>query len=188
MQAALSRPSGPARPPPRTAGAPAAARRGFLERAEAEGASYVSGTLVDRLAPEGALPPVAPEPALHAQFPLACRVVKNLYAGWDFKVVAFKVGALLFPPLFPSRFFLSPLRPPFSAPHARLFCSILYPSRWELFSSLPVFPLSCPPALFRPACKTVLLCTIPVKEGALFFPPCFHLVLSARRSPPHTQD
>lgn len=67
--------------------------RSYLNKTSAAGGTYVTGTLLDRLAPEGRLAPIAAAPSLPAQFPLGCRVVKKLYEGWDFKVVAFKVRA-----------------------------------------------------------------------------------------------
>lgn len=76
-------PRPPARPP----------RRQALSIAERAGATYVMGDLIDRVAPEGVLAPIAPSPRLEQQFPLACHVVEKLYSGWDFKVVAFRVSA-----------------------------------------------------------------------------------------------
>ncbi|GAB4822987.1 hypothetical protein N2152v2_010033 [Parachlorella kessleri] len=57
----------------------------FLSDAEQQGSTYVVGTLLDRLAPGGRLPPLLATTPLPQQFPLECRVVKGLYNGWDFK-------------------------------------------------------------------------------------------------------
>lgn len=67
----------------------------FLAEAEAEGATLVNGTFVDRLAPGGYLAAVAPAPSMAEQFPLRCRVVGNLYFAPTIKATAFKVGACL---------------------------------------------------------------------------------------------
>jgi hypothetical protein len=64
-----------------------------LNETEQQGYTYVTGDLRDRLAPEGRLPPISAAAPMAAQFPLACQVVRKLYKGWDFKVVAFKVRA-----------------------------------------------------------------------------------------------
>ena len=66
--------------------------RTFLNDTEQQGFTYVMGSLLDRLAPGGRLPPISPATPLPQQFPLACRVVKGLYNGWDFKVAAFKAS------------------------------------------------------------------------------------------------
>lgn len=49
------------------------------------------GGAVPRLASAAAVDAAAPPPpSLFVQFPLRCRLVHNLYRGWDFKVVAFR--------------------------------------------------------------------------------------------------
>ena len=58
--------------------------------AEAEGATYVRGQLVDRLAPSGILRRIVPEQSLWDQFPVACRVAEGI-AGPHDRVFAFRV-------------------------------------------------------------------------------------------------
>lgn len=67
----------------------------MIEEASSQGSSFISSYLVDRVAPDGRLAAIAPadgaaSASLFAQFPLRCRVVRNLYRGWDFKVAAFR--------------------------------------------------------------------------------------------------
>ena len=62
----------------------------FLDEADREGATYIRGTLVDRLARDGSLPKVTTQPSIHEQFPMACAVVGNLYGGKTKKIAAFK--------------------------------------------------------------------------------------------------
>ncbi|KDD76961.1 hypothetical protein H632_c55p2 [Helicosporidium sp. ATCC 50920] len=63
---------------------------GELTRAaEQEGAEFVMGTLVDRVAADGRLSKIQPDRDLHAQFPLGCRVIQRLTKGSTNKVVAF---------------------------------------------------------------------------------------------------
>ncbi len=58
--------------------------------AEAEGATYVRGQLVDRLAPGGILRRIVPEQSLWDQFPVACHVAEGI-AGPHDRVFAFRV-------------------------------------------------------------------------------------------------
>ncbi|KAK9810513.1 hypothetical protein WJX72_012026 [[Myrmecia] bisecta] len=62
----------------------------FLGAVERGGSNWVLGMLVDRVAPDGRLAPVAPAPALFHQFPLNCFVVKRLTGGFVWKTPAFK--------------------------------------------------------------------------------------------------
>jgi hypothetical protein len=62
----------------------------FLFAAERQGASYIRGYLVDRVARDGSLPAITPRPAIYEQFPLACAVVGTLYGGKTKKIAAFK--------------------------------------------------------------------------------------------------
>ncbi|GAB4814553.1 hypothetical protein N2152v2_001599 [Parachlorella kessleri] len=62
----------------------------FLALAEGQGATYVQGAMVDRVAADGAMPAVAPAPSISRQFPLRCHVVSNLYGGKTKKVAAMK--------------------------------------------------------------------------------------------------
>lgn len=62
----------------------------FLFAVERQGASYVRGYLVDRVARDGSLPAITSTPAIYQQFPLACAVVGTLYGGKTKKIAAFK--------------------------------------------------------------------------------------------------
>jgi hypothetical protein len=64
--------------------------REAIDRAEAEGATWIRGRLVDRLAPDARLRRVELEPALERQFPVQC-TLKRRYVGTRNRVVAFKV-------------------------------------------------------------------------------------------------
>lgn len=64
--------------------------RELVSMAEAEGATYVRGQLVDRLAPGGQLRRILPNKPLWEQFPVACRVPESI-AGPHDRIVAFKV-------------------------------------------------------------------------------------------------
>lgn len=59
----------------------------FLAERDALGEDHVVGRFVDRLAPNGALPPLGDEPSLSLQFPLARRITRMLAGGNDAKVV-----------------------------------------------------------------------------------------------------
>lgn len=62
-------------------------------------ATYLRGRLVDRVAADGSLAPVAQPmgdsqagvPPIFQQFPLQCSVAAKLYKGWDTKIVAYRV-------------------------------------------------------------------------------------------------
>ncbi len=66
--------------------------REVISQAERENATFVEGSLVDRLAPSGILRRVLPAPHILQQFPVECLVVEN-FAGPRERVIAFKVGA-----------------------------------------------------------------------------------------------
>lgn len=84
----------------------------FLEHCEQEGVDCVQGVFIDRLAPEGRLAPVAPEPAVLEQFPLRADVGWSIWGrgashgiGGTLKIMLSK-GAVL-----PSRGGHSPVNP-----------------------------------------------------------------------------
>ena len=62
----------------------------FLAERDAAGEDHVVGRFVDRLAPNGELPPLADTPSLDLQFPLKRRITRMLVGGNDAKVVLHK--------------------------------------------------------------------------------------------------
>ena len=65
--------------------------RQVISRAEQENATYIQGSLIDRLAPRGTLRRVLPQPHILRQFPIECLVVEQ-FAGPRKRIIAFKVG------------------------------------------------------------------------------------------------
>lgn len=61
-----------------------------LEAVEMENATWVKGYLIDRVSLTGRLTALHETESLFKQYPLTCQVVKRLYRGWTYKVVAFK--------------------------------------------------------------------------------------------------
>lgn len=66
--------------------------RQVISQAERENATYIQGSLIDRLAPGGSLRRVLPQPHLLQQFPVECLVAEQ-FAGPRKRIIAFKVGA-----------------------------------------------------------------------------------------------
>lgn len=64
----------------------------MITAAEREGATYIEGTHLDRLAPGGVLRQVSPAVPWEEQFPVACRLPLNI-AGPPERVFAFKVAS-----------------------------------------------------------------------------------------------
>jgi hypothetical protein len=65
--------------------------RQVISGAERENATFIQGSLIDRLAPGGALRRVLPRPHILRQFPVECLVVEQ-FAGPRQRIIAFKVG------------------------------------------------------------------------------------------------
>lgn len=65
--------------------------RQVISGAERENATFIQGSLIDRLAPGGALRRVLPHPHILRQFPVECLVVEQ-FAGPRQRIIAFKVG------------------------------------------------------------------------------------------------
>jgi hypothetical protein len=62
----------------------------LLQRCDQAGYSFVRGGFVDRVAPDGQLPPMAPDRSLWEQFPYGASVTAQVTGGWPLKVCALK--------------------------------------------------------------------------------------------------
>jgi len=63
---------------------------GLVSKAEAAGANFIMGQMVDRVSSTGEITPVLPLVDIFAQYPFNCQVVRTVSNGHTAKVVAFK--------------------------------------------------------------------------------------------------
>jgi hypothetical protein len=66
----------------------------FLTFLDARNITVVRGTLLDRVAPGGCLPPLRPSPPLHEQFPLQCTITRDVIQGCIVKVPLHRASIL----------------------------------------------------------------------------------------------